>query len=542
MFLLIRIFKNTVLKKISNHKLKYKIKQADNRQNGDELMIDLTQNTITLSQTYPKVNDSFFIEGDVIIPDIKPDVESVLFIDAVPVVNDYSVNSGQITFSGNCEFNILYVPEELPNEIIRISTSIPFKNTFAAKNLTSDSCVTLTVTPQKVSSLILNGRKLSVSAELNACLKYSNKNKINYVDTVGNNDTTKTLCTQKVVPTFLCSNTNKSVLKDTAMLKTENPSIKDIVKYECNMENDEAVISDNKIIVKSDFSIKIYYTSDSTSEICNFKTTIPFTTFIDVNGIKENDICEITNNIKNTSLKLLPDSDELMRVIEIDTEIETNLKVSENSEINIIEDVYDTNKNLLPQRDEIYYETNSSLKQEELSQRASLTIPENSEIQILSSFARVKNINLNKENNNNLLTGLIDVTILYKVPTTGKINSISLDIPIEHILSNNIDILENIKISNFEITHLNDDNYDIKITLSASGYETLSGNISLLRDVIEMEETPIKNTGITIYFAKPGDTLWKIAKRFYTTIEKLSETNNLQNPDILDVGKALIIA
>ena len=180
-------------------------------------MIDLTQNSITLNKTYPETNNSFFIEGDVIIPDVKPDVESVLYVDAMPIIDDYSVNSGQITFWGNCEFNILYVPDNVPCEIIRISTSIPFKNTFAAKNLTSDSCIKLNVTPAKVTSLILNGRKLSVSAELNAKLKHCTQEKINYIESIENSDTTKMLTSTKSITTFLTSTTNKATLKDTAM-------------------------------------------------------------------------------------------------------------------------------------------------------------------------------------------------------------------------------------------------------------------------------------------------------------------------------------
>lgn len=505
-------------------------------------MIDLTQNSITLNQTYPEVNDSFFIEGDVIIPDVKPDVDSVLFVDAIPVINDYSVNSGQITFSGDCEFNILYVAVDSPNEIIRISTSIPFKNTFAAKNLTSESCINLTISPAKVSSLILNGRKLSVSAELNANLKYSNQNKVNYVESVENNDTTKMLISSKTVPTFLGESSNNSTLKDTAMLGTDAPNIKDIVKYECNMENEDSVISEGKIIVKADFHIKIYYTADNSNEIFTFETTIPFSTFIDIRDITENDVAKIINTVKNVALKILPDSDELMRVVEVDTEIETSAKVFQNTDITVIEDVYDTTKNLLPQRDEIYYETNGTIKAEDVSLRDSISIPEDGEVKILAPFARLKNVTLEKENDNNMLKGIIDVTVLYSVPSTGRINSVSLDIPLEHVLSNDIDILENVSINNIEVTPVGGDKHDIKISMTVSGYKNTSDKISLLRDIIEMEEAPIINTGITIYFVKPGDTLWKIAKRFYTTVENLAKINNLQNPDVLDVGKALVIA
>jgi hypothetical protein len=61
-----------------------------------------------------------------------------------------------------------------------------------------------------------------------------------------------------------------------------------------------------------------------------------------------------------------------MRVIEFDTEIETNAKVFNNTNINIIEDVYDTTRNLIPQKDDIFYETSSTSTSEEISLRDSL--------------------------------------------------------------------------------------------------------------------------------------------------------------------------
>ena len=151
-------------------------------------MINLTQNSLILTKTFPEFHDSFFIEGDVIIPDIKPDVETVIYVDALPVIDNYIINSGQITFSGNCEFNILYVSEKLPNEIIRISTSIPFKNSFAVNNLIPESFVNVSISPEKISSLILNGRKLSVSAELRANVKISNTEEVSFINEVQENE------------------------------------------------------------------------------------------------------------------------------------------------------------------------------------------------------------------------------------------------------------------------------------------------------------------------------------------------------------------
>ena len=44
-----------------------------------------------------------------------------------------------------------------------------------------------------------------------------------------------------------------------------------------------------------------------------------------------------------------------------------------------------------------------------------------------------------------------------------------------------------------------------------------------------------------IYFVKPGDTLWNIAKKFGSTVEDISRVNGIENPDILQVGRQLFI-
>ena len=504
-------------------------------------MINSTENSIILNKTFTKFSDSFFIEGDVIIPDVKPDVETVIYVDALPVVDNYIVNSGQITLSGSCEFNILYVSEKLPNEIIRISTSIPFKNSFAVDNLTPDSIVELSISPTKISSLILNGRKISVSSELNTTINICGKEEVTFINEVENNDSIKQQKSNLIIPTFLTSEKASTQIKDTAMLNSEQPTIQDILKYDYSIQKEECVISDDKVLLKGELCIKIYYTSDDSINIHIFETTLPFSNFIDVKNINENDTCELKNCVKNISIKLLPDSDDLMRVIEFDANVENSLKVFSNSEIEIIEDIYSTEADLIPQREDISYEITSENISEDITLRGTISIPEDENVKILTSLGRIKSINLEKENNNSILSGIIDVTVIYSVPSNGKINSVSLDMPMEHILSSNIQTLENAKIQSIDVTNAGGEKYDVKIILNIEGYENKKGEISLLRNLEELETPPTKNTGLTIYFVKPEDTLWKIAKRFHTTVEHIAEMNNISNPDVINAGATLII-
>ena len=46
--------------------------------------------------------------------------------------------------------------------------------------------------------------------------------------------------------------------------------------------------------------------------------------------------------------------------------------------------------------------------------------------------------------------------------------------------------------------------------------------------------------GITVYIIKPEDTLWDIAKKFYTTVEEIRQMNQLEE-DAVTVGTPLLL-
>lgn len=44
--------------------------------------------------------------------------------------------------------------------------------------------------------------------------------------------------------------------------------------------------------------------------------------------------------------------------------------------------------------------------------------------------------------------------------------------------------------------------------------------------------------GITVYVVKPEDSLWDIAKKFYTTVEEISAVNELKDGEICGAAAA----
>jgi LysM repeat protein len=46
---------------------------------------------------------------------------------------------------------------------------------------------------------------------------------------------------------------------------------------------------------------------------------------------------------------------------------------------------------------------------------------------------------------------------------------------------------------------------------------------------------------MTVYVIQAGDTLWKVAKRYNTSIDEILAINDIENPDMVYPGQKLLI-
>ncbi len=65
--------------------------------------------------------------------------------------------------------------------------------------------------------------------------------------------------------------------------------------------------------------------------------------------------------------------------------------------------------------------------------------------------------------------------------------------------------------------------------------------INFIEEIEEKECTKKNEYSMVVYFVKPSDTVWKIAKMFKVTMESIIQANNLENPDKINVGEKLYI-
>ena len=139
----------------------------------------------------------------------------------------------------------------------------------------------------------------------------------------------------------------------------------------------------------------------------------------------------------------------------------------------------------------------------------------------------------------------------------AKISLLTQNIENNEIDTKNIDVLINQK---YDLSDINKDSNvyvdvigenlsvmqngtDIEVVLSLDVNTNIEDMTQMsIIDKIEDMALDLSNLdSINLYVVKPGDTLWKIAKKYKTSVDKIVKINNIENPAEIDVGQKILV-
>jgi LysM repeat protein len=150
------------------------------------------------------------------------------------------------------------------------------------------------------------------------------------------------------------------------------------------------------------------------------------------------------------------------------------------------------------------------------------------------------------------IRGTADIKLLYTSPVDegADIYSLSESIPFEvtkEILQDNAKIGEfslyiNISSQNVAIKDLMQIEWRGTITAKLFAYSTRDEELLTSLDLSPINPDVIeKLPGFAIYYVKPGDSLWQIGKKYYVSVQRLKDMNNLTSDEIHAGDRILIV-
>ncbi len=391
---------------------------------------------------------------------------------------------------------------------------------------------------KKIETKVLNGRKINVKVILEVEVKvYSNDN-VQIVSNVNNIEDIQMLNNQRMVNSLVGEGSTRVYAKDTIGIDNID-DLAEIMKVGIKIVDKDIKLSYNKVLAKADAEISILYLTED-NRIKNITTRIPVMGFVDIENINDNNSCDVDYKMKNLIIK--PNNVD-SHSIYVEMEIEIVCFAYETKNINIIEDLYSVSSDLNYTQKEITTMSDKKSIKDICDIKEQIAIPDigNNEIYSVQTIPNILSVNI--RNGKIIYEGEINLEFLYE--TNNSVNSRTAQIPFNFEMDS-----DNIK-ENCEV----DTNVDVKRDDFVVNSGSISANIELefnvsvsinekinIIDEISIEENRDNNIySMVIYFVKPGDTLWKIAKKFRSTIEDIARVNNLEDANKIYPGQQLYI-
>ncbi len=506
------------------------------------MSIKTSNENICINKIVAKKNEKFIIEEDEIVPDIKPDILKISCSNGNVCIYRKELQDGKVKIEGVINIYTLYIADDEMASARCINSELNFTKIIEMENASSEMDIEQSIAIQSIDAKILNGRKINYKVNLCVSLTLYSKENINILKSIDEANKIQTLNRDYQIYSLVGCETTSVYVKDTMKIDKDD-NLLEIINTKVNIINKENKISYNKVLTKSDLYVKIIYLTDD-NRINTSKMTIPVMGFIDIQNIKENNICDEFYQIKSLNIK--PNNmDE--HSVTVEAEIEIRCCAYEKRDIQMIQDLYSTFKEIEFKENDIKALQDKQIIKETYNFRKQELIKEIGSNKIYDVI--VNPIVLNKKVSNGRIDyeGEINLTFIFATEKEGTgVNSKTIIEPFSFQIENNqitndskIDTEINVASQDFLV--MPDEKIDARIDMEFEMSLQNIDNIRIINDIKENEAAQREKYSIIIYYAKTGDTLWSIAKRFGSTIDNIAKVNDLDEEKSIIAGTQLFI-
>ena len=502
------------------------------------MLLETEKESICINKKNGQKKEEIIVEGDVIVNDIKPDVLSIISTSGIPWVYKKEVMDGKVRLDGSVNTYTIYLADSDDSAVRSLNTVLDFTCMIDIENCMSSMTINENIKIKKIETRILNGRKLNVKVILEVDIAiYSNEN-MQIVSNINNLEDIQMLNNQRTINSLIGEGNTRVYAKDTISIDAAD-DLAEIMKASIKILDRDIKLSYNKVLAKAETEISIMYLTED-NRIKNITTRIPIMGFVDIENISDNNTCDIDYKIKNFIIK--PNNAD-SHSIYVEAEIEITCFAYEAKNINLIEDLYSVGSDLKFTQNEIVTMQDKANVKDFYNINEQLAIPEieNNDLYNVQTTPNIQSVTI--RNGKIIYEGEINLEVIFGI--SNGVDSRNVQIPFNFQMNcenitedSNIDTIIDIKRDDFVINEGKiSTNIEMEINVSISKNEKIN-----IIDEISMEESNQSNIySMVIYFVKPGDTLWKIAKKFRSTMEDIARVNNIEDKNKIYSGQQLYI-
>lgn len=510
--------------------------------------LDIIKENIQLEKLVGEESASIPVKEEYLIPDTHPDVYKILSLDVDTSITNKEVQTDKVVIETLLKFNVIYLAKEEGEFIItnhvyekKMSNQIDIQGA-EHKMVCYAKCEL-----EHINSNIINERKINIEAYFTIKCKAYERENVEFIKDINSNGDVQVQKKPDRIEKIVANKNFNVEAKTKIKAGIDKPQIDKIISHSCLVHKKDMKILEDKVQSSCYIKVNVVYKSNESKELYVLEEDIPVTKEEEIIGVGLGMIADYDMELYNLNINVEEDETGEKKVIDFDASVNVDAKIIKVEDIEILDDIYSPTSTITVNKDAFNICMTRAEGSTEIIVKDNIALESDDNIaQIISSIGKVISVNSKIDNNKVIVDGVLKVDSIYACSDENKyLNTVSSDLPFEC----SIDI-QNINDGMECNVYVNLENIQSTVeanTIAVKAVIYISAKVKekiikqYIKDIEQKDEVKEKTSSITIYVVQKNDTIWKLAKKYNTTMEDIIKINNIENPDVIYPGEKLII-
>ncbi len=490
------------------------------------------------------------LEEDQNISDQKPDALRIICKKAFVKVEESKPVEEAVIVRGGLTYRILYLTDEKEKRLCSMEGTIPFEEKIYTNGNVSGEMLRVMAKVEDITIRLINSRKMNIRSIVTVSIDQDELYEEEVVVDAMQPEACEILKKPLDITTITLDTRDIYRIKEEISLPDGFPNIYEMIWQDVSVDGLNFVPMDGRIGIQGEWNgFFLYEGEEEESNVRSLEVSRPFSGMIEMPDCRDNMQLCMDYEIETPTIEVRTDFDGEERLICMDLEIRLYVKLYQNIAIPVVADAYGITQKLEPVM------KNSSceriLKQENSKIKVSGTW-ENKEtsgnnFSIMHVHADILDENVLMKEEEAQLNGVVHAEVFCSIQDAeNPYQSIFVDIPYQHtikISGAGADCSYYNKICIEQIAaNLQGNMIEIRVMLSYQMVVYQKVAEPLLMNMREMEELNVQEVlpVMSVYFAKDGENIWDVGKKYQVPLHTIREVNEL-TADELQAGQKLLV-
>ena len=150
------------------------------------MIVETLKENLSVNKLVCSKKEIIFAEGDMIVPDSKPDILDTICTSGIICLYKKEVLDGKVRLDGNVNTYIMYLAENGEDKVRGINTNLDFSENVNVANCKEGMSSQIEVKLKTIECKVINGRKIGIKATLDIDIKIYNNEEIEIINDIQN--------------------------------------------------------------------------------------------------------------------------------------------------------------------------------------------------------------------------------------------------------------------------------------------------------------------------------------------------------------------